>query len=48
MMAIISPGDLQQDAAQGMHLKVAHAVDLGHVTNIDEGLAVFQGDILLH
>ena len=38
--------DLQRDAAQGMHLKVAHAVDLGHVTDVDEGLAVFQGDIL--
>jgi hypothetical protein len=29
-----------------MYLKVPHAVDLGHISDVDERLAVFQGDIL--
>jgi hypothetical protein len=37
---------LQRDAAQGMHLQVAHAVDLGYVSDVNQSLTVFQCVVL--
>ena len=46
IIAIIWPDSLQRNAAQGMHLKISHAVDLGYIFDVDERLVVLQGDIL--